>query len=293
MFPLRAREGTTMKRTQPDPNKSNQSPRWAPVNRPGVTEFIRAAENFVQARKYVAALEQLARAQRIEPGNKYIAAIIERVESLQRNNPATIPTTTFDAESSADSARYLSITVGNQYDTGIKPEESQSAASPSAPYDLVKELTDIAQELANLGLPEPAFDALMRAYLLDPLSPDVIACEKTIVPLWNSARSQNGSLPRSAEIAEPAISGPAPVIQPETEQKTRSPETDEERLEMLKQEKEIERVEKEREIWREASRVPRIFKLNPWDDSQHSPSIDSNELETPRGLFKKRRRKNL
>jgi hypothetical protein len=293
MFPLKAREGTTMKRSHPDSNKSNQNPRWAPVNRPSVTEFIRAAEHFVQARKYAAALEQLSRAQRLEPSNKYIAAIIERVESLQRNNPDTIPSTTFSADSSVDSARYLSITVGNQFDKGIKPEESQPVSSPSGPYDLIRELTDIARELANLGLPEPAFDALMRAYLLDPLSPDVISCEKTVIPLWNTARSQNGGMPRSVEKTEPAISEPAPVIQSEPEQKMQAPETEEERLEMLKQQKENERVEMEREIWREASRVPRIFRLNPWDDSQHSPSTDSNDSETSRGLFKKRRRKNL
>jgi len=279
-----------MKRNQPDSNRSNHNVRWSPVNRPGVAEFVRAAEHFVQAKKYTAALEQLALAQKLVPTNKYIAAIIERVESLQRTNPDTIPAGTFSSpESPLDSGRYLSITVGSQFDEGIKPPETQTVASNTGTSDLIRELTDIAQELAKLGLPDPAFDALMRAYLIDPMSPDVISCEKSVLPLWNLARAQNSTVRSEAERITPVPTASAPAPQPV--QHVDPPENEEARLEMLRQQKEMERSEKEREVWREASRVPRFLKFNPWEDSQRSPSADDEPSESPRRLFKKRHRK--
>lgn len=290
MYPLKGSEGMAMKKAEGDSNKSNHNARWVPVNRPGVIEFIRAAENFEQAGKFVAALEQLARAQKLEPNNKYIAAIMERVENLRRNDLRNSNASAHEnSQSSLESDRYLSITVGHHFDEGIKPADTRPAAAPDTPFSLVKELTDIAEELANLGLAEPAFDALMKAYLLDPLSPDVLTCEKRIVPLWNSARTQRG-LP-SLTVGKTIPAPPPPAEPNRTFEPTPLPETDEVRVEALRQQKEMERLEKEREVWREASRVPRIFRLNPWDDSQRAPSPDGDPPEPPLKFFRKRRTK--
>lgn len=261
-----------------DSNKVLQSPRWVPANRPGVTEFIRAAESFVQSGKYTAALEQLARARKLEPDNKYILAITERVESLYRNPPS--PTRTIAPEdpfsSSLDSGHYLSITVGNAFEDGIRRETPP--APRSVPFDLIRELTDVARGLAALGHVEPAFNALMRAYLIDPMSPDVIACEATVLPLWN--QSHNVAAPPPPPVPEPQpVSGSVPTVQPPPSSKRpRSPQEDSERIELLKHQKEIERLERERAAYRQASGVPRIFKLNPWDD--HQPGETDAEEHT-------------
>jgi hypothetical protein len=247
-------------------NKVLQSPRWAPANRPGVTEFIRAAESFVQSGKYAAALEQLARARKLEPENKYILAIMERVEDLHRNPPS--PARTIVPEdsipSSLDSGHYLSITVGNEFEDGIRRETPP--APRSAPFDLIRELTDVARGLAALGHVEPAFNALMRAYLIDPMSPDVIACEATVLPLWNRAHNFDAP-PASAMPSAQPVAAPIPTVQhPPSSKRPRSPQDDSQRIEVLKQQKELERLERERAAYRQASGVPRIFKLNPWDE---------------------------
>lgn len=48
-----------------------------------VMEYIRAAEKFMSAGKYALALDQLRLAQKLEPKNQYIGAIIERAETLR------------------------------------------------------------------------------------------------------------------------------------------------------------------------------------------------------------------
>ncbi len=284
---------------KPESNRILPAPRWAPVNRPGVTEFIRAAESFVQAGKYTAALEQLARAHRIEPGNKYILAITERVEELKRNPPAPKRIIQDDPFSSGlDSGRYLSITVGNEFEDGIRRETPP--VPQSAPFDLIKELTDIARGLASLGHVESAFDALMRAYLIDPMSPEVISCEATVLPLWNQSHTIAASptvtisdIPAPApeievsvvpELAtpnvqtEPPASKPIPSItKPPSSKRPRSPQDESQRLEFLKQQKELERLERERAAYREASSIPRILRLNPWDDTSADDSGSSAE----------------
>ena len=58
----------------------------------------------------------------------------------------------------------------------------------------VRELTDAAGTLLNRGLSESAFETLMNAYLLDPVSPDVLACEKRVLPAWELFRKQRTDL---------------------------------------------------------------------------------------------------
>jgi len=265
---------------------------WSSAGRPGVSEYIRAAERFVQARNYTQALEQLTQAQNYEPANKYIGAIIERVLNLQRINasgstsPEPLPPL-----ADTDTSRYLTITVDHGYENGIKPDTPPITERNYA--ELIREFTRIARGYAKLGLPEAAFDALMKAYLLDPVSQDVVDCEKDVVPLWLNSRKHNQPAAPVQAVPSPApppqttkppsqwAPGFAPGSSSPTLREDLAAEEEELRLEILKQQKELERQEREREIWRDASRVPIMF------GSSGAPAGDQTEFE---GGFKKMRK---
>jgi len=88
----------------------------------------------------------------------------------------------------------LSVTVGKQFESGFKRQEDESATSSEAVRLRIKELTETAQILLNRGLSESAFETLMRAYLLDPLNPDVLLCEKRVLPAWEALQKNRGAL---------------------------------------------------------------------------------------------------
>lgn len=158
--------------------------------RVSATEFIRAAERYLQGKQYSRALEQLRYAQNCEPDNKYIIAIIERVLSLSTTeaNPAQ-----------PDPNRYLSVTVGPSFEEGIKPVDNSPVEFPQ--HELIKEFTSIARGYVKIGLPEAAFNALMKAYLIDPIDPEVVSCEREVIPVWNSARANSHPPPPTETIA--------------------------------------------------------------------------------------------
>jgi hypothetical protein len=91
---------------------------------------------------------------------------------------------------SEDPGRYLSVTVGNRFQGGIKGSDTDEPTSPEQTRLRIRELTETAHILLNRGLSESAFDTLMKAYLLDPLNPDVISAEKRVLPAWELAQRQ-------------------------------------------------------------------------------------------------------
>jgi hypothetical protein len=131
----------------------------------------------------------------------------------------------------------------------------------------------------------------MKAFLLDPTSPYVAACEKSVLPAWEHAhRSTNSpskggitmSMPKSTGfdgMNQSRVSAPG-SLQGKQEQ--------DQRLEALKQQKELERKEKERTLWREASNPPKIFGENDPMTSDPPPTPEKQEPE--RGLFSKLKR---
>lgn len=213
----------------------------------GVSQFIRTAERYMAGGKYTMALEQLSYAQELEPQNQYIEAIMERVRNLQKDNPAPAPVT-------ANGNRYLSVTVGKEFQNGIRSDVDEPDSSPLELKSRVRELTDTAEILLNRGLNESAFDALMKAYLLDPLSPDVLSCEKRVLPAWEVTRKQ-----KALGLARPVMAR-SPVFADRPSQKI-SPTTpnDSQRINLLKGQKESERIDRERALWREASRLPKAL----------------------------------
>jgi hypothetical protein len=100
----------------------------------------------------------------------------------------------------------------------------------------VRQHVATAEALLSRGLSENAFDSLMKAYLLDPLAPEVLSCEKRVLPVWEMVRNQRGP---------GLLSQPGSVIL----------QGDPERIEVLKKQKADERLEREREMWRDASSV--------------------------------------
>jgi hypothetical protein len=95
----------------------------------------------------------------------------------------------------------------------------------------ITRLTGAAEQYLKRGQSALAFDSLMEAYLLDPLNPHVVSCEKDVLPAWEAFRNKQ-SVPTG----------------------TPGQMNDEQRLSKLKAEREVLRQAKERKVWEQASR---------------------------------------
>jgi len=151
-----------------------------------VTDIIRSAEKFLSEGRYDVALEQLHQARGLDPSNQYIDAIIVRAQTLRSTqiNPAQ------GRDPALEGSRYLSVTIGKEIGGGMRLEEG---GSPEQIRLQIRQLTDTAAVLLNRGLSDNAFDSLMKAYLLDPMNPDVIACEARVLPAREKARQAQGT----------------------------------------------------------------------------------------------------
>lgn len=121
----------------------------------------------------------------------------------------------------------LSVTIGADFG-------SPKSSNVDIQNQIVK-LTTSAQQYLKNGQSALAFDSLMEAYLLDPLNPHVLSCEKSVLPAWENYRRQHSSAPGIPKVS------------------------DGDRLARLKAEKEAQRIAKERQMWEQASRAPRIL----------------------------------
>lgn len=124
----------------------------------------------------------------------------------------------------------LSVTIGSDFGKVGAPDASSKDVQSQ-----ITRLTGAAEQYLKRGQSALAFDSLMEAYLLDPLNPLVVSCEKNVLPAWEAFRNKQTSAPT-----------PAAAM------------TDEERLTRLKAEREAVRQEKERKVWEQASRSPGI-----------------------------------
>lgn len=219
----------------------------------GAVQYIRAAEKFMTDGRYTLALEQLGLAQRLDPANQYIKAIKERAESLRDSNRTRFP---LESEYTLTSGHYLSVTVGSEFESGIRVADEDEG--PEQIRLRVRQLTDTAQILLNRGLHESAFESLMKAYLLDPMSPDVLACEQRVLPAWEQTKAQRGTA-------------------------TLSPD-DTRRLEALLRDKKVEQLEKDRTLWRKASHL----------DTPDGPAVQERSTRSndePTGFFQRLRKR--
>jgi tetratricopeptide (TPR) repeat protein len=205
------------------------------------SHYVRAAERYLILGKFDQALEQLGFAQRLEPENQYILAVLERAQLLQnRGKMKDSGENTSLSGTDGSGPRYLSVTVGKEFEQGIKATREEPMLSGQEIRLRVRQLVANADALLSRGLSESAFESLMKAYLLDPLAPEVLSCEGRVLPAWEMTRNARGQevFSRSGTVAVQAQGDPG-------------------RIEALKKQKEAERLEREREMWREASSAPR------------------------------------
>ncbi len=147
-----------------------------------ITQLISAAEKNIESQQYSLALEQLAAAEEFEPNNKSIKMIRDLVRSLQS-----------DKTNQSPSSRFFSTTIDPKSPTGIRQHSTEPVADVRT---RVKSLTTSAQYFLTRGAVDNAFESLMRAYLLDPVAPEVLACEKSVLPAWQNL---HGTSPSGAQ----------------------------------------------------------------------------------------------
>jgi hypothetical protein len=257
------------------------------------SRLIRAAEKLAASGRVDLAVEQLLVAQKLDPANSYIQAIIDRIRQGTDGGGKAEKIMT-------NSSGRLSVTVGKEFVNGIRSDEDQ-LLSPEALHSKIRSLTSMADNYLERGSSEMAFDSLMKAYLLDPVSPYVIAAEKSVLPAWELARvkaspvgvgeglSETISHSGTGTMASTNPNGIGSSFPIRPTQNASQPGDDQARLEMLKQQKELERHEKERSVWREASKPPKVF----GEDDPVNFSGEQPPPENPRphqgGLFSRLR----
>ncbi|MER3523410.1 MAG: hypothetical protein C4326_04915 [Ignavibacteria bacterium] len=135
-----------------------------------IIQLISAAEQAIEEQRYDAAMELLAAAEQIEPNNKSIQMTKELVASLRVERPKRALLRKF----------FSTATSSRTHESAGRDQPAQLAGVQRR----VRILTDSADYFFSRGAVDKAFELLMRAYLLDPLAPEVLACEKRILPAW-------------------------------------------------------------------------------------------------------------
>ncbi len=225
-----------------------------------VREAIGRAERHIAAREFGRAQECLADAWRLDPGNPYIPAIVERIEILQSMTREE----SSKKGSSHRALRYLAATVGPRFPDGVKPETDE----PMDRDQRVRRLMAVALSLVERGSIEPAFQTLRKAYLLDPDHPEVRICADRIVPLWEAHSRQPAGgepvpqnriedLPGGAAIEAQMIAARKQTVAPVKTGQEYRPGLHHGRLDSLLEQREKERKAREQAMWRAASIPPR------------------------------------
>jgi hypothetical protein len=198
-----------------------------------VSDTIRKAEKHIAGGNLEKAKQLLEQARQNEPNNEYIEAILERVTllGLREEEPP--------AETSGAPASTPAIPVAAAVDEVARQ---------------VQQLTSMARDLYAHGSVETAFESLMNAYMLDPLSREVVQAEQLILPAVEMMRKR-GTVTVQKEAAPPTT---AQILRQSVAASGSSP-SPMSRLDQLKQQKEHERLLKERAMWRKASEAPRAL----------------------------------
>jgi tetratricopeptide (TPR) repeat protein len=269
----------------------------------GASHLIRSAEKLAASGRFDFAVEQLTVAQQLDPGNKYIHAIIERIRVQQ--NVSQIENSKPDNKT--EESTHLSVTIGRQFTNGIRSSEDDQKLTQEDIHTSIRSLTNLANQYLEIGSSDQAFDSLMRAYLLDPLSPYVIATEKNVLPVWEHNRGQRGLTAARPDSSNDAMNNMLNIgntsmaqsnsnninspFSPRPSQPSSGSQSaiEQQRMEMLMQQKEQERLEKERTVWREASKAPKIFgDDDPALSVQQQPTLERPKPQSG-GLFSKLR----
>ena len=114
--------------SKPASSKSPFAPSGAlQTQRTAVGEIIRRAEKSIDSQEYKLAQDLLAEAWRLDPGNAYIPAIIERVQILRGM------ASEFAAQINGPATQSLSVTVGKEFPGGFKEAVNFLPQADTAP----------------------------------------------------------------------------------------------------------------------------------------------------------------
>jgi hypothetical protein len=245
------------------------------AQRSAVGEMIRRAEKSIAGQEYKTAQDLLAEAWRLDPGNAYIPAIVERVQILQGM------ASEFAAQTNGRDARYLAVSVGKEFPGGIRPAEG-----PELSRGKIRRLLTVATTLLERGSYQSAYESILKAEELDPQDPEMLALKEKVFPLYESSMQR-----RSAGTSAPARRGDSAGVaasmagrlmaeakkeeQESAQQKENPVPTFEERLEALRREKDTQRIAHERELWSQTTQKPTAGR-----PSSHSPQPQKSSFIT-------------
>ncbi len=219
-----------------------------------VTEIIKKAEKHIASGDLGRAKTLLEDAQKTDPDNEYINAIFERVLLLNSRGEET--------PAQENQARQIEDEVtASQPVHALLPEDEVQVQ--------VKRLTSMARDLFERGSYDSAFDSLMRAYMLDPLSKDVAREESVIVPAFELMKKR-GTIATTMDEPRPTT---AQILQRGLASGGSGSSGQVSRLDQLKQQKEQERMVREREMWRKASGTPRLVEMEDDPVSSSEPQF--------------------
>ena len=239
-------------------------------------ERIRQAERDINAGEYQEAREKLLEVRRTDPSNGYVAAIIERVETLMRESGRAVPQLqhlTGTPLLGNEVEREITLSMVRRFEGAISWNGDSPVTSESI-ESRVQRLTTVANQLFERGCYESALESFLKARTLDPGSSHVRSCEQTIRPAIElmkrrqsisriavplRALGEEEASPHVSEFLEQPAARTSPVAPPSAPVVPvglREPQPEQTRLEMLNRRWEIERREREREMWRQASSPP-------------------------------------
>jgi tetratricopeptide (TPR) repeat protein len=222
------------------------------VQRTAVGEFIRRAERSIAGQEYKMAQDLLAEAWRLDPGNPYIPAIVERVQILQGM-----------ASECASQARGSALGVLTLPVTAESPDRFKRDEGGEISRGKVRRLLTVATTLLERGSYQSAYESIIKAEELDPQDSEVQGLKAKVFPLYEASmtrRSEGSSPPaRRGDSAGVAASLAGLLMAEVQKQQAAAQQTEnalptfEGRLAALRRQKEVERRESEHALWREST----------------------------------------
>jgi hypothetical protein len=162
-----------------------------------IAQLISRAEHHIAQEEYSNAIACLDAAEQIEPGNRSVRMLKELLTSLQ---------------SRAQRKTFLMRFFPRRLPKSIERTNAEAPLGENELRKRVSSLTGRADYHLAHGAVESAYKSLQRASVLDPLSPDVLACEKRVLPALQQLRAKN-SVP---------IISPTRIRKPSSPQKIQS-----------------------------------------------------------------------
>jgi hypothetical protein len=189
--------------------------------------------------------------------------------------------------------RYLAVSVGKEFPEGIRPAATPAASITQDDRQAkIQRLTTVALSLLERGSVESAFQSFMKAYVIDPMSPDIISCANRVLPAWEALIGKSGPFRSESQPRRPDVAGAAAeeaqriaAGQLATDRKlpagSKGPGTHEERVLAQKRRREMER---EQPTWSAASKIPQTSGT-PRRDVRMSGGTSSASKEQKGGIL--------